>query len=75
MATDRSSDTEQRPDREMSSDRSGGSEEQTSRFDGSREVSSTSPTASRPPYTLLIVAVVFAVVLLGLLLALLAISR
>ncbi len=59
-------------DRAVSSNRPGGSEEQDERHDGSEGVGAATGASTRPPYAILILAVVAAVVILGLLVLLLA---
>ena len=59
-------------DRGVSSNRPGGSEEQNKRYDGSERVGAATGASTRPPYAIMILAVVAAVVILGLLVLLLS---
>ena len=59
-------------DRPVSSNRPGGSEEQAERRDGSEGVGVATGASTRPPYAIVILAVVAAVVIIGLLVLVLA---
>ena len=59
-------------DRAVSSNRPGGSEEQDERYDGTEGVGAATGASPRPPYAIVILAVVAAVVIIGLLVVLLS---
>lgn len=61
----------ERPEREISTVRPGGSEERDHDFDGTEQVGAGAPTDPKPPYAIMIVGTIVALVLLGLLVALL----
>ena len=52
-------------ERQVSTDRPGGSEERPGRYDGSHAVGPATGASTRPPYLIVILAVVVAIVILG----------
>lgn len=63
--------TEERPEREISADRPGGSEARDPSFDGSEQTGAGAPTDPKPPYAVMVIGGIVALALLGLLVALL----
>lgn len=63
--------TEERPARDISSSRPGGSEARDPSFDGSEQTGAGAPTDPKPPYAVMVIGGIVALALLGLLVALL----